>query len=392
MSLLGNLINAISGSSDDSSASVERPCSNCESSCEICPNACEECKPYKEQLLDALYNVEHLEDFYAKYEVVSEVTSSGTTECPYCGAPSANAAVCEYCGMTIGTASGKIQVKSASEIPNPITEAQNIIFERQSVISKYKSDDSSSGGLLSGLISALSGSDDSSSFGSRMSEDEIKAMAEEYDVTIAAYLSGLDAGTYLTKSAKEKADALEAQKKAYSATTVGVAGAAGVTGAVIGNRMASNSSYNRQPPPQPNGGFGGGIQPGGNMNPGGFGQNNRTQRPPEQPVQKQTFTNTKPVQQPQQSRPAQQAKKPAQQAQKPVQQSRPAQQAQKPAQQSRPAQQTQKPAQSKTAPSNSRQGAARSNGPASRPAGGSGNNGGRGGSGGPGGNPRGGRK
>ena len=43
--------------------SVQHPCSNCPSTCAIAPDACDECKVYKEKLIDALYNVEHLDDF-----------------------------------------------------------------------------------------------------------------------------------------------------------------------------------------------------------------------------------------------------------------------------------------------------------------------------------------
>lgn len=134
MSLLGNLINSLTGKNNED---FTPPCSLCPGSCGIGPGACAECQPYKERLKDALYNVDHLDEFNARYEVVGTV-SSGSTTCPHCGAPSGNRFVCDYCGMQIAEDDGKIRVTSANDIPDPVIEARDIIYERHSkIVSKY---------------------------------------------------------------------------------------------------------------------------------------------------------------------------------------------------------------------------------------------------------------
>ena len=244
MSLLSNLFSSLTGS--DSSS--EHPCSNCESDCAVCPKACEKCKPLKEQLVDAIYNVEHIEEFRDRYEVVTAATASvGTTVCPYCGGP-ASSSVCEYCGMQISEGTGKIQVTSANDIPNPILEAQNIIFNRRKIISEYDGSASSSG-ILSTIISAVTGGDDEDSvLGSKMTEAEIEAMADKYSVSVADYLTGLDVGTYLSKSAYEKKQTQTTSAVTAAGTAAGAIGVAGIAGSILSG--GTGHSY-QQAPPQP---------------------------------------------------------------------------------------------------------------------------------------------
>ena len=194
MSLLENLLGSLGADHTD----FTPPNSLCPGSCAIGPTACDECLPYKERLKDALYQVDHLDEFYAKYEVVgtTAATAGGTITCPYCGAPSADPVICDYCGMQIGQSDGKIQVSSANDIPDPIIEARDIIYERHSqVVQKYESN-SGSGGLLSGLMDLLTGGEGDSGLGSRMSKEEITAAAASYGVSVSTYLNGLDNGTY----------------------------------------------------------------------------------------------------------------------------------------------------------------------------------------------------
>ena len=254
MSILKNLINNLNGN-DSSGASVKRPCSNCASSCAIMGDACAECQPLKEKLLDTLYNVEHLDAYYDRYEVVDGATeTTGTTGCPACGAAvPAGASVCEYCGTQIGESSGKIRVRGASEIPNPIMEAQDIIFERREIEKKYAEQDS---GLFAALQSLVSGDDDD--FGDRMTEEEITATAAAYGVSVSSYLAGLDNGVYLTASAKALEERYGSSTSGLGITTgIGAAGlgAAGIASA-LGNRnrggLLSNSRRNAPPPPPQN--------------------------------------------------------------------------------------------------------------------------------------------
>ena len=208
MSLLGNLFNSLFGIKEKEKQ-VDLPCSNCPSGCSIAPEACDVCKPYKTQLLDVLYYVDDIDAFRARYEVVGENVATGTYECPYCGAPSADPYICEYCGMSIKEDNGKIRVARASDIPNPILQAQDIIWERYGNIVDGYDDDESSGGLLSAISELFTGSSGNSHenpLGTKMSEDDIKEAAKLYGVKISEYLTGLDNGKYKTLKAKKKED------------------------------------------------------------------------------------------------------------------------------------------------------------------------------------------
>ena len=236
MSLLGKLFESLTGKS---TSDFTPPNSLCPGSCPIGPGACTECQPYKERLKEALYNVDHLEEFNARYEIVSE-TVSGTVTCPHCGAPSSNRMICDYCGMQIAEDDGKIRVSSASEIPDPIIVARDIIYERHSKISALN-ESGSSDSLLTGLTELLSGSS-SSSVGKRMSREEILEAASLYDVSVSSYLNGLDNGVYLSLDAKKKSDA--------AATAVGVGTAAGL-GSTVFSAGTPIRPADHNPPPRP---------------------------------------------------------------------------------------------------------------------------------------------
>ncbi len=212
MSILNNLLNGVLGRDGDSD---QKPCASCPANCPVFPNACEECRPCKEKLTALLYDVEHLDAYYDRYEIVPAGTQTGTVTCPACGAPNpATAAACEFCGSQLREGSGKIPVASASEIPDPIQLAQDVIFERHAIEAKY-----SGGGLLDSISDLLSGS--CGDFGDKMTTNEIKAIAAEYSVTVPVYLQGLDNGVYLTAAAKQKQDSSSAA--AYAAPIAGAA-------------------------------------------------------------------------------------------------------------------------------------------------------------------------
>lgn len=243
MAILENLFNSLFDQND--SGSSAKPCKNCPSSCTLCPDSCEVCKPYKEKLLDLLYDVEHLEEYYARYEVVANAAdqSVGNVSCPHCGAPNpASACACEYCGSQLRESSGKIQVASAKDIPDPLQLAQDTIFERLEAVNQNTE---SGGSLLDGIVSLLGG-DRQQSIGDHMTDDEIKQTARSYGVSLATYLQGLDNGTYLTASAKA----------AQGCQSGGMAGAASLgalgLGSILGNSMANNrpsASHGRPPFP-----------------------------------------------------------------------------------------------------------------------------------------------
>ena len=203
MSVLSDLFSGLLG--DEEQEAVDRPCSNCASDCALYPNVCDSCKPLKEKLIDLLYNVEHIDEFRDRYEVVTTVAEdTGSEACPHCGGSNpANAIYCEYCGSKLREGTNKIQVTSAKEIPNPILEAQDVIFERHELIEDYTERPS---GLLDALMDMFDGDDDT--FGGKMTEDEIKATAAAYGVSVAAYLQGLDNGKYLTADMKKRTQSM----------------------------------------------------------------------------------------------------------------------------------------------------------------------------------------
>ncbi len=308
MSLLENLLNNLTGSNK---TDFTPPCSLCPGDCPLAPDACTECLPYKEQLREALYNVEHLDDFHARYEIVGTV-ATGTTTCPYCGAPSENRFVCEYCGMQIAEDDGKIRVASANEIPDPLIQARDLVYERNSKIVEKRTKPEK-GGLLSGLLDLLDG-DTEDGLGKRMSKEEITEAAKLYDVSVSTYLNGLDNGKYLTLAKKKAADAAQTATGLGGAVTIG-----GLAGNYTGPRppmmnrppVMNHPSMQNRPPMQ-------GRPPIMNNNP---------------------FTQQRPVEQsrPAQNRPPMQSDKPSMQSGKPSAGNNPFTQ-QKPAEQTRPSQ------------------------------------------------------
>ena len=281
MSIINSFLEKITGldldGSDSKEAVTERPCANCPSNCAIAGTACPICEPYKKKLIDAVYHVDHLDEYYAQYEVVSKPqTSGGTTHCTHCGANSADPYICEYCGSKLAEApapSGKIQVSAASEIPNPIMEAQDIIWERYDTLMKQFSTvglktSMIKGSLIGDLFSQIFSSDENdektSALGAKMSEAEIREAAGLYHVSVGTYLTGLDNGKYLTLKGKKEADAQSASasvpSSSYTPDSMGLPGMAAIgmfASSIFGNgfsrripRMPSQPVY-RDRPTQP---------------------------------------------------------------------------------------------------------------------------------------------
>ena len=273
MSILETLFGGLFGNDDyKEETAVEHPCSNCPGNCSIAPGACSVCQPYKEKMIDAIYKVEHKDEIVSQYEVAGTSAQSGAVVCPHCGGHSEDHYVCEYCGSKLQEGSGKIKVASAAEIPNPVLEAQDIIFARFNAVKNFAGADEAYGlvdalsgveteGLLSSIFNALMGSTSESnelSIGSKMSESEIEEMAKYYDVSVSDYLQGLDNGKYLTMSNKKTAaKAEEEYKNTYSGQSsllsgiTGMSGASGLSGVSglasaigLGSMLFGGSSYN----------------------------------------------------------------------------------------------------------------------------------------------------
>ena len=265
MGLLDALFGGLFGDDDSSEEEVvvERPCSNCPGDCSIAPDACSVCQPYKEQMIDAIYRVEHKDEIISRYEVTGTAVSEGAVVCPYCGGHSENHYVCEYCGSKLQEGTGKIQVASAADIPNPVLEAQDIIFSRYEAVKNFAGADEAYGlvdalsgigseGLLSSIFGALMGdsdTNDSKTLGNKMTESEIKEMADFYNVSISEYLTGLDNGKYLTMSNKKTAAAAE-EKYSRERTETSSSGSmlgdlSGLAGALgLGSILFGGNSYN----------------------------------------------------------------------------------------------------------------------------------------------------
>ena len=258
MSIFSELISSLTGSNTSSENAVtERPCANCPSDCAIAGEACPVCEPYKKKLIDIIYYVDHLDEFYAKYEVTGDtaVSSAGAgVKCPYCGGQSTNAEICDFCGSRLSeTAStGKIKVSKASDIPNPIMQAQDVIYERsETVIKKYSGEDSTGTGIFAAIKSLLSGSsssDETDALGAKMSEDEIKEAAGLYGVSVGDYLTGLDNGKYLTLSGRQKAQQ-QGGESSFAPAAIGASGLAGI-GLLAGSLFGNNKTSRPAPPSQ----------------------------------------------------------------------------------------------------------------------------------------------
>ena len=360
MSILDALFGGLFGDEEEEQQKevIEHPCSNCPGSCSIAPDACSVCKPYKEKMIDAIYWVEHKDELIDRYEVVGTNTSQGAVICPHCGGHSEDHYVCEYCGSKLQDGTGKIQVASAADIPNPVMDAQDLIFARYEAVKDFAGADEAYGlvdalsgvgskGLLSSIFDALMGDsdgNDSKTIGNKMTEAEIREMADYYNVSVSEYLTGLDNGRYLTLSNKKTAAAAE---QTYSSTHMddmqggsSLSGLAGLAGAIgLGSMLFGGSSYNysaaRKKPGYP-----------------GYGQyySNTGSKPPQSTS---PFFGV-PVQQP---RPQMQQPKPVMQQPKPqVQQPKPQVQQPKPAvkpsvQQSKPSVQQSKPSVQQSKPS-----------------------------------------
>lgn len=240
MAILGDILNNLLNLNEDDSSGSGKPCNNCSSACEYFPDSCEICKPYKEKLIDQLYDVEHLAEFNARYEVVTQNIIEGTQPCPNCSASNpASAYACAYCGSQLRESNGKIQVSSAKEIPDPIQLAQNTIFERHAAVCQKEE---SISGILEG-ISQLLGGKDGDDFGERMTNDEIEQIAESYGVSVSTYLQGLDNGKYLTASAK-------ALQQSQNIGTVASVAAVGGTALGIGSSYIVGHTADHSPAPE----------------------------------------------------------------------------------------------------------------------------------------------
>jgi len=233
MSILSALFNSLTGSNKE------------EEETELS----EEEQEYQNQLTDILYWVDHLDEFESKYEVISTDSASGSVTCPYCGANTANPYICEYCGSTLQQSDGKIRVTKASEIPSPILEAQDLIFEHHKAEeASAEESESTASTILNTLLGTTT--EETETLGKKMTVDEIKEMAEYYDVSVSAYLRGLDSGKYLTLSKKESASSSTSYDSTASTVTTAATGT--LAGALLGTALSSYKSKRTYAPlPKP---------------------------------------------------------------------------------------------------------------------------------------------
>lgn len=267
MSFLTDILNRLTESgntaeTDGVASQADHSCANCPGNCAIAPEACEACAPFKKKLIDTVYYVDHLDEFNARYEVTGLSDSGGSVICPYCGAPSGNAVICEYCGSRISDAAQKIRVANASDIPNPIMQAQDIIFERyEAIVKKYTQETPAPSGLLQELFAILAGSSsesaEKSALGAKMSEAEIREAAGLYGVSVSEYLTGLDNGKYLTLAGQKAAAAagtssISGQEDSFQSFTPAALGMSGMAGVgMLAGTLLSGRKKAPQTPPGP---------------------------------------------------------------------------------------------------------------------------------------------
>lgn len=258
MSVIGNLFGGLFGKKEKDAAVL--PYANCSTTCPYYPDGCEKCGPYKEKLLGLIRDADHPDEYYARYEIVPDADTAGTSPCPFCGgANRVGANFCEYCGSQLRKDNGKIRVTDAKEIPNPLLSAQDLIFAR--IYAMENPDKNGGNGIIDSIAELITGKTDS--LGDKMTEDEIKTTAAAYGVSVGTYLQGLDNGKYLTASKKAEADKAEASASAiHSAASSAAIG----SGARPRPKPTAHGMRPAPPPARPPMGHGGnGRRPGSGM-------------------------------------------------------------------------------------------------------------------------------
>ncbi len=188
----------------------KKPFSSCPVFCTSFPDACTECGQYNRKLEKVLYNVEHMDTFFSDYVIDPNAAPGGERECFNCGAPASPSDIeCPYCGEALTNGQSPIRVRSETEVPNPILEAQDIIMDKKEMLSRFQKQKNANNGILGAIMNVGSGIADKMGTTKKMTLAEIQETASAYGVSVHSYLVGLDQGTYLTKAGKAANDALE---------------------------------------------------------------------------------------------------------------------------------------------------------------------------------------
>ena len=195
-----------------------KPFPTCPKGCYIFPEACDECSKYKKQLSEYLHLVENLEEYYGRFSIDPTASKEGEGTCYFCGAPvGLKNTKCEYCDSILNSTNTVIRIQSKDCIPNPILQAEQIIYERYRMAEIYQKK-KGSGGLVKGLLGmGMIAGNKMNDFSTLMTTEEIQKMATTYGVSVKAYLEGLDCGKYLTLAGKTNSDALNAIATAANA-------------------------------------------------------------------------------------------------------------------------------------------------------------------------------
>ena len=246
--MAGGLFGFIDSLTDDR----KKPYNSCPPLCTSFPDACMECGEYNKKLEKVLFNVEHADTFFSNYVIDPSAPPGGERECYNCGAPvDVNDTECPYCGEGLSNGLSPIRVRSETDVPSPVLEAQDIILAKKEMLQNFQKQKNASNGFLGTLASMATNLSDKMGNLQKMTLSEIQETAAAYGVSVHTYLVGLDRGTYLTKAGKASQDAIEkmnqqmqaqnaARAAARPATFSSFGGAA--TGAVAGGMVAGRSS------------------------------------------------------------------------------------------------------------------------------------------------------
>ncbi|MBR1812917.1 MAG: hypothetical protein IJ773_03760 [Lachnospiraceae bacterium] len=152
--------------------------------------------------LQGLAELETLEKEVANY-TEPEQTVSDKAFCDACGAPlSLINGCCAYCGTRYGASAASSLPASSLErellVRQKASEVYDL-YEEYALSKQNSSDNSTSGGILSDLLSTLLGADTEDAADLiRMSETDLVKGAAHYGVSLSAYISGIAKGTMKT--------------------------------------------------------------------------------------------------------------------------------------------------------------------------------------------------
>lgn len=175
----------------------DKPFGSCPMLCSIYPTACAECSAYKRKLEELYEYIDNSDAYYEKFVIDPTAAPGGECNCEFCGAPiDIGNNECDYCGYDVNSTNTLVRVRNKNDVPNPITEAVKIIYERKKMEYRYRKEHT-------GILKAVTNFGSKSTYKMNdydhpMSVSDVSSVAASYGVNIRKYLEGLDSGQYMT--------------------------------------------------------------------------------------------------------------------------------------------------------------------------------------------------